>query len=72
MMGFSRLGLSVRVARTVVEATTLGLGWLLGGSIGAGTVLFLVGIGPLVQVFLPRLRLDPLGPVSPPARASAG
>lgn len=78
MMGLSRLGLSIRAARTAIEATTMGLGWLLGGSIGVGTVLFLVGIGPLVQVFLPRLRLPPLaeppdtGPVSAPASASAG
>lgn len=60
MMGLSRLGLSIRTARTLIEATTLGAGWLLGGSIGVGTVLFLVGIGPLVQIFLPRLRLPPL------------
>ncbi len=67
MMGLSRLGLSLRAARTTIEATTLGLGWLLGGSVGAGTVLFLVGIGPLVQVFLPRLRLPPLDAAVAPA-----
>lgn len=60
MMGLSRLGLSIRAARTVVEALTLGLGWILGGKIGAGTAIFLLGIGPLVQVFLPRFALPPL------------
>jgi uncharacterized membrane protein YczE len=60
MMGLSRLGLSVRMARTVIEAVTVTAGWLLGGNPGVGTVLFLVGIGPLVQFFLPRLRLPPL------------
>lgn len=72
MMGLSRLGVSVRAARTLIECVTLGAGWLLGGKIGFGTVLFLVGIGPLVQVFLPRLRLPPLEErVSSPATASA-
>ena len=65
MMGLNRLGLSIRTARTLIEAVTLGLGWLLGGTIGAGTAIFLVGIGPLVQVFLPRLALAPL-PKKPP------
>ena len=62
MMGLNRLGLSIRSARTVVEVVTLGAGWALGGKIGLGTVVFLLGIGPLVQIFLPRLRLPPLAP----------
>ena len=66
MMGFNRLGLSIRSARTLIEAITLGLGWLLGGTIGAGTAIFLVGIGPLVQVFLPRFALPPLPKKPPP------
>ncbi len=60
MMGLNRLGLSIRSARTVVEIVTLGVGFALGGKLGAGTAIFLIGIGPLVQVFLPRLRLPPL------------
>ncbi|WP_261164584.1 YitT family protein [Microbacterium sp. Marseille-Q6965] len=43
--------------RATVELTVLALGWLLGGSVGIGTVLFAVLIGPLVHVAL-RL-LDP-------------
>jgi uncharacterized membrane protein YczE len=35
-------------------------GWLLGGTIGAGTVLFAVGIGPLVHVLLPRMTVKPV------------
>ncbi len=60
MMGLKRLGLSVRMARTLIEITTLSLGILLGGKIGIGTVLFLVGIGPLVQITLKRFALPPL------------
>ena len=57
MLGLSKRGISVRVARTVIELTVLVAGLALGGSIGVGTVAFTFGIGPLVQVFLPRLRL---------------
>jgi uncharacterized membrane protein YczE len=60
MMGLNRLGLSIRAARTLIEILTLAVGWVLGGKIGVGTVIFLVGIGPLVQIFLPRLRQPPL------------
>jgi len=47
-----RFGWSIRRARTVVELTILGIGWALGGTVGLGTVVFAVGIGPLVQVAL--------------------
>src|ERR1700752_1945774 len=47
-----RTGLSVRLGRTSIEATLLGGGWLLGGTVGVGTVLYAFGIGPLVQLFL--------------------
>ncbi|MGV0741959.1 membrane protein YczE [Mycolicibacterium sp. XJ870] len=52
----ARTGLSVRLVRTGIEATVLVIGWLLGGSVGVGTVLYAFGIGPLVQLFL---RLTP-------------
>jgi uncharacterized membrane protein YczE len=51
-----RTGVSVRVVRTAIEATVLAVGWLLGGTVGVGTVLYAFGIGPLVQMFL---RLTP-------------
>src|SRR4029078_6194437 len=47
-----RTGLSVRLIRTGIEATVLTVGWLLGGTVGVGTVLYAFGIGPLVQLFL--------------------
>ncbi|MEU4743039.1 hypothetical protein AB0G02_21590 [Actinosynnema sp. NPDC023658] len=49
----ARTGTSLRLVRTVVEVTVLALGWLLGGTIGVGTVLYAVTIGPLTQAFLP-------------------
>jgi uncharacterized membrane protein YczE len=47
-----RFGWSIRRARTAVELTVLVLGYLLGGTIGLGTILFALGIGPLVQLSL--------------------
>ena len=52
----ARTGRSVRLVRTTIEVTVLTAGWLLGGSVGVGTVVYAVGIGPLVQVVL---RLTP-------------
>jgi len=57
MLGLAKRGISVRIARTAIELTVLVGGFALGGSIGLGTVAFTFGIGPLVQVLLPRLRL---------------
>jgi uncharacterized membrane protein YczE len=57
MTGIARRGPSIRVARTAVEGSALLAGWLLGGTVGFGTVLFSLTIGPLVQFFLPRLEV---------------
>ena len=57
MLGLAQRGISIRVARTLIELTVLAAGLVLGGSIGVGTVVFTFGIGPLVQFFIPRLRL---------------
>ncbi|WP_113704587.1 YczE/YyaS/YitT family protein [Nonomuraea lactucae] len=51
MTGLARLGLSVRLARFLIEVTVLAAGWLLGGTVGVGTVVFAVAIGPLTQLF---------------------
>lgn len=48
----ARTGLSVRLVRTAIEATVLAAGWLLGGTVGVGTVVYAFGIGPLVQLIL--------------------
>ena len=53
MMGLAERGHSIRLARTGVEASVLGVGLLLGGSVGIGTVVFTLGIGPVVQRLLP-------------------
>lgn len=53
-----RTGLSIRLVRTGLELTVLAVGWLLGGPVGLGTVLYAVSIGPLVQFFLPRVTVS--------------
>ncbi len=50
--------MSIRLTRTLLELTVLLVGWLLGGTVGIGTVLFAVCIGPLAQVFLRVFALD--------------
>jgi uncharacterized membrane protein YczE len=54
-----RTGRSVRLVRTSLEVAVVATGALLGGTLGLGTVLYAVAIGPLVQVLLPRLSLSP-------------
>jgi uncharacterized membrane protein YczE len=57
MTGLARRGRSLRLTRTMIEGAALAAGWLLGGTVGIGTLAFTLLIGPLVQVFLPRLDL---------------
>jgi uncharacterized membrane protein YczE len=52
----ARTGLSVRLVRTSIEASVLVTGWLLGGTVGVGTVIYALGIGPLVQLVLAITR----------------
>ena len=51
----SRTGWPIWVGRTGVEGTALLIGWLLGGNVGFGTVVFALLIGPLCSVTLPLL-----------------
>ena len=56
MLGLSRkTGWSVRTTRTVLEVFVLFVGWLLGGAIGIGTVIFALTIGPGIQFMAGRL-----------------
>ena len=48
-----RTGRSIRLVRTGIEVTVLVAGWVLGGTVGVGTVAYALVIGPLAQVFLP-------------------
>ncbi|HEY8058462.1 MAG TPA: hypothetical protein VID94_06910 [Acidimicrobiales bacterium] len=64
MTSLARRGLRIGYVRTGIEVMVLILGWLLGGSVGVGTLVFALTIGPLVAFFLPRLSLAPVGPTT--------
>ncbi|GAB2926105.1 membrane protein [Micromonospora polyrhachis] len=57
MTGLAARGHSIRVMRTAIELTVLAIGWLLGGTVGVGTVLYAVAIGPLAHYFIPRFTV---------------
>ena len=59
MTGLARRGPRIGTVRTGLEVSVLVVGWLLGGTVGAGTVAFALSIGPLVGFFLPRLTVVP-------------
>jgi len=52
-----RTGWSLRLVRTGLELSVLAVGWLLGGTVGVGTVVYALAIGPLVQFFLPLVTV---------------
>lgn len=56
-----RTGRSVRLVRTVLEVGVLAVGFLLGGTVGVGTVLYALAIGPLAHALLPMLTVEPRG-----------
>ena len=66
MTGIARRGHSLRVVRTGIELTVLAIGALLGGSVGIGTVLFALTVGPNVHWHLDRMTLP-----APRSRGSA-
>jgi len=53
MTGLAARGHSIRLVRTGLEVTVLATGWLLGGTVGVGTVVYALSIGPLAHVFIP-------------------
>ncbi len=57
MTGIAGRGHSVRVVRTLIEVTVLALGWALGGTVGPGTLLYALTIGPIVHLTLPAFTL---------------
>jgi uncharacterized membrane protein YczE len=67
MTGLAARGHSIRLVRTGIEITVLLTGWLLGGTVGLGTVVYALGIGPIAHVTIPRLaiRVSAIEPSTP-------
>ena len=53
MTGLAARGHSIRVVRTAIELSVLVTGYLLGGTVGVGTLVYALAIGPLAHVFVP-------------------
>ena len=66
-----RTGWSVRLSRTLIEVVVLGVGWLLGGSVGVGTVVYALAIGPVVQLLLPLFTVPVKAPQAAPEAVPA-
>ncbi len=54
MTGLAARGHSIRVVRWGLELTVLVTGWLLGGTVGIGTLVYAAAIAPLAHIFIPR------------------
>lgn len=70
----ARTGWSVRLVRFGIEAVVVLAGWVLGGTVGLGTLVYALAIGPLVHVLMPRFSVpDPLaaGGVAPTTAVQA-
>jgi uncharacterized membrane protein YczE len=66
MTGIAARGFSLWVVRSVLELSALLAGWLLGGNVGVGTIVFAFGIGPLAHVFLRLFHLpEPAADLGP-------
>jgi uncharacterized membrane protein YczE len=55
--GIAARGLSLRLVRTTIEVSVLVAGWLLGGTVGVGTVVYALSIGPITHVTIPAFQL---------------
>jgi uncharacterized membrane protein YczE len=56
--GIASRGHSIRVVRTAVEATVLATGFVLGGTVGIGTLVYALAIGPITHQTIPGLAID--------------
>ncbi|WP_309131767.1 hypothetical protein [Brevibacterium sp.] len=59
MTGLSRVtGRSIRLVRTLIEVAVVAVGWLLGGVVGIGTLLYALSIGPVTGALLPAFTVS--------------
>jgi uncharacterized membrane protein YczE len=59
MTGLASRGHRIWIVRTCLEITVLAVGWVLGGTVGVGTVIYAASIGPLAHFFIPLLAIAP-------------
>jgi uncharacterized membrane protein YczE len=73
MTGLAARGYSIRLVRTGIEVSVVLIGFLLGGTLGIGTIIYALTIGPLVHITLPLLavRVPHPVPATEPARSDS-
>ncbi len=72
MVGIAGRGHSIRVVRTSLEVSVLAAGFVLGGTVGVGTVVYALCIGPIAHVTIPRFaRRRPTVPARMAVEAAA-
>ncbi len=62
-------GVSIRVARAIIEVTVVAIGWMLGGPAGVGTVIYALLVGPSVQWGFKIFHVQPHKPIEPVVEA---
>ena len=65
-----RWGFKIWTVRTAIEVSVLAVGWLLGGTVGFGTLAFALLIGPMVGFTIPLLRVPEIAPYRSPSLRS--
>jgi uncharacterized membrane protein YczE len=65
-----RSGVSIRLGRAIIEGSVVAVGWLLGGPLGFGTILFALLIGPSVQWAFKLFKVQPHKPQTDIAEAA--
>lgn len=66
-----RTGVRIGVVRAVLEAAVTVVGFALGGTVGIGTLAFVVGIGPSVELAFWTLERSPLADAAPDTSQAA-
>ena len=69
MTGWAARGHSIRTVRTAIEVSVLAVGWVLGGTVGVGTVVYALAIGPLAHKFIPMFQIRAPAPKPTPSAA---
>jgi len=71
MTGWARRGHRIWAVRMSIEISVLAIGYVLGGTVGIGTLVYAASIGPLAHFFIPLLAIAAPAPGAPAVTAAA-
>ena len=72
MLAIHDRGFPLAPVRTVIEVACVGIGWAMGGQVGAGTVVFALLIGPALRRTLEAMGFDTQAAITAADAAGAG